>query len=257
VEYLGVPLAVLTMIAAQRVELRLGGAAAGWFAALPLSMAVAGASIAVTGSSADASDMAISAVAHLGPMMAYATAFVWCAPRRGAAPAVGVGALAYLAASLLVVEIPVRERVLLGALAIALATGFAHRNAHAVTPGQVAPRSQQLASVASAGVVVGVITAANQQFGPELAGAVGAFPAMTTTIALFVAGRSGAGAATAVMGGLVRSVPIYLLYCLSFAFLVLHVAVAVAVLVSLAVALLTAALTWRRVEIAQSPLVHA
>ena len=71
---------------------------------------------------------------------------------------------------------------------------------------------------------------------------------MSTTIALFIAHRSGVRNANSVMGGMVKSLPIYLTYCLVFALLILHTTVVWAVAGATALALVAAMLTWTRVE---------
>ena len=68
-------IAVLTMFVAQRVEHRLGAAAAGWFATLPIAFAVAAVSIAIVNSPADAATAAFSAAGHIAPMITYAVTF--------------------------------------------------------------------------------------------------------------------------------------------------------------------------------------
>ena len=245
---LGVPIAVVTMYVAQRIERRLGAAAAGWFAALPIAFGVAAATIAVTVGRSDASLVAMSAVGHAGPMVAYAVAFVLLTTRLGALRGFVLAALVYGLASVAVVPISEPVRIGIGVVCIALGTAFMARRPGATRLGQEATTTQQILSLASAGVVVAVITMANHYSGPELAGAVGAFPTMTTTIALFVAYRAGARNAGPVMGGMVRSLPIYVVYCLAFAFLITRTSALVAVVGAGCLALGTAMLTWRKVE---------
>lgn len=248
VEYLGVPIAVVTMLLAQRVERRLGAAAAGWIAALPISMTVAGATVAVTQSPADASGIALSAAGHVGPMMAYAVVFVLAAVRIGAIWGVVAAAVVYAVASLAVMSIASPIRIGLGFVAIALATVFMSRQPRASATGQVASTVQQIMALASAATIVGLITFTNQLAGPDLAGAIGAFPTMSTTIALFVAHRSGPRRACSVMSGLVRSIPVYVTYCLAFAFLVTRTSTLWALAAATCLALVVAMLTWRTVE---------
>lgn len=247
-EYLGVPIAVLTMFLAQRLELRLGAAATGWFAALPIAFAVAGVTVAVTESSSDASLLSLSAVGHAGPMIAYAIAFVLATTRHGTVLGFALAAGVYVAASLAVAPIPEPVRIGIGLAGIWIGTGFMARRSRATHTGGAATTPQQILSLTSAAVVVALITVANQNWGPGPAGAIGAFPTMTTTIALFLAYRSGARNAGSVMSGMVNSLPIYVTFCLSFACLIVRTTALWAVATATGLALLAAILTWRKVE---------
>jgi uncharacterized membrane protein (GlpM family) len=241
------------MYLAQRMELRLGAAAAGWFAALPIAFAVAGATIAVTGSPSDASLVALSAVGHVGPMIAYAVVFVGATRRLGAVRGFAVGAVVYVAASTAVLPIPEPVRVGTGAICIVLGTAFMARQPRPTLAGQAATATQRILSLASAGLVVALITLADQHAGPDLAGTIGAFPTMSTTIALFIAHRAGVRNAGSVMSGLLRSLPVYVTYCLAFAFLIMRTETLWAVTGATCLALLAAMVTWRTVERADLP----
>jgi uncharacterized membrane protein (GlpM family) len=212
------------MFLAQRLEMRLGPAAAGWFAALPIAFGVATATIALTSSAENAALVSLSAVGHVGPMVAYAIA------------------------SILVIPVPEIARVTLGVLAIALGTWFMSRQPRATHIAQAASTTQQMLSLASAGVVVGLITVADNVSGPDLAGALGAFPTMSTTIALFIAYRSGVRNANSVMRGLMKSLPIYVTYSLVFALLILNSSALWAIVGSVVLSLIVAMVTWRKVE---------
>jgi uncharacterized membrane protein (GlpM family) len=242
--YLGVPIAVMTMFLAQRLEARLGAAAAGWFAALPIAFAVAGVTMAVTVSRSEASLVALSAAGHAGPMIAYGISFVWATTRlgtlRGFALAVGV----YVAASVAILPILEPLRIGIGVVAIVIGNAFMSRRPRATNTGQAAT-SQRILSLASAGLVVALITVANRYSGPDLAGALGAFPTMTTTIAVFLAYRCGIGNAGSVMSGMVKSLPIYLTFSLAFAFLIVRTTTPSATAGATGLALLAAMLTWR------------
>jgi hypothetical protein len=176
VEYLGVPIAVVTMFLAQRIELRLGAAAAGWFAALPIAFAVAGVTIAVTRSRSHASLVTLSAVGHAGPMIAYAVAFVYATTRLGAIRGFALAAGVYLAASFAVLPVPGPIRIVIGVIAIVIGAAYMARQTRNVQAVGTATPTQQALSLASAALVVGLITMADQYSGPDLAGAIGAFP---------------------------------------------------------------------------------
>jgi len=248
VEYIGVPIAVLTMLLAQRMEVRMGAAAAGWVAALPIAFGVASATIAVTQNHTDASLIALSAAGHLAPMVAYGIAFVWLTTRLGAVRGFLLATVIYVAASVSVIPASEVARLGIGVLAIFVGALYMARQPRAVRTGEAASRTQRLLSLGSAALVVAFITVANQYSGPGLAGAIGAFPTMSTTIALFIAHRSGVRNANSVMGGMVKSLPIYLTYCLVFALLILHTTVWWAVAGATALALVAAMLTWTRIE---------
>ena len=224
VEYIGVPIAVLTMLLAQRIEGRIGAAAAGWVAALPIAFGVASATIAVTQNHIDASLIAMSAAGHVAPMVAYGAAFVWLTTRMGAVRGFLLATVVYV-----------------GGL-------YTARQPRAIRIGEAATRTQRLLSLGSAALVVAFITVTNQYSGPGLAGAIGAFPTMSTTIALFIAHRSEVRNANSVMGGMVKSLPIYLTYCLVFALLIVHTTVWWAVAGATAMVLVVATFTWTRVE---------
>ena len=246
-EFIGVPFAVLMMFFAQKLEQRMGAAAAGWFAALPIAFGVAAAAIAINGNASEASEAALSAAGHTGPMIAYAVGFVAFAARLGAVRGILLAAPIYLIASMLLRPAPVGICVIGGIIAIGAGTYFMSRKPRPVRSGGTSSTAQQVLSLTSAAVAVALITAANQVGGPTVAGAVGAFPVMTTTMALFIAHRSGSRYATFVMQGLVRSLPIYMTYCLVFAYSVTHIGLLWASAAATALALIAAALTWSRV----------
>lgn len=236
------------MFLAQRLEMRLGPAAAGWFAALPIAFGVATATIALTSSAENAALVSLSAVGHVGPMVAYAVAFVLLTKRYGAWRGFALATLVYAITSILVIPVPEIARVTLGVLAIALGTWFMSRQPRATHIAQAASTTQQMLSLASAGVVVGLITVADNVSGPDLAGALGAFPTMSTTIALFIAYRSGVRNANSVMRGLMKSLPIYVTYSLVFALLILNSSALWAIVGSVVLSLIVAMVTWRKVE---------
>ena len=74
---------------------------------------------------------------------------------------------------------------------------------------------QQVLSIASAALVLSLIALTAERVDPGGAGADGAFPAMSTTNALFLAYRVGVRNANAVTGGLVRSLLVHAVYCLA------------------------------------------
>ncbi len=174
VEFIGVPIAVLTMLLAQRLAARVGATEAGWVAVIPA---------------------------------------------------------------------PEIARIVIGVLAIFIGEFSMARQPRAIRTGGSPTRMHRMLPLGSAALVVAFITVANQYFGPGLAGAIGAFPTMTTTIALFIAHRFGVRHANSAMGGMVKSLPVYLTYCLVFALLILHTTVWWAVAGATALALVVARVT--------------
>jgi uncharacterized membrane protein (GlpM family) len=181
-------------------------------------------------------------------MVAFAIAFVWLTTRLGAVGGFVLAIFVYVAASVAVIQVPEVSRIVIGVLAIAAGALSMSRQPRAIRIGEAATGTQRLLSMGSAALVVGFITVANQYSGPGLAGAIGAFPTMSATMALFIAHRSGVRNANSVMGGMVKSLPIYLTYCLAFALLVPRTTVWWAVAGATALAVIAAILMWKRVE---------
>ena len=250
---IGIPIAVLIMFVAQRVERHLGAAAAGWVAALPISFGVASAALAVTGRRADASLIAISAAGHLAAQIDYAIAFVWVSARRGVLQALAAGILVYAAASIVLLPTPYVVRIALGVGLWVIGIRFMVHQPPATKVANGQSTAKQILSLASAAFVVAFITIANHYVGPAVTGAIGAFPTMSTTIALFVARRSNVTNANSVMNGLVRSLPCYVTYCVTFAVVIMLAPVLIAVLVAGSLALFAARISWRGLSATRDP----
>ncbi|MFM6974029.1 MAG: hypothetical protein ACKOXM_02655 [Agromyces sp.] len=244
--YVGIPIAMLVMYVAQNIEARLGVAAAGWFAALPISFAVATASIAITNGEVNAAAVAVSAVGHVGPMIAYGMVFVNAAPRWGMLRGFAISAASYALISFCIAGLHPFVNVGIGILALAIGNWYQSRRPAAPLPSRAATRLQRWLSLLSAGAVVAILTVTNQYFGAALAGALGAFPVMSTTIAFAAAPREGAAHAVTVMAGVARSLPIYLTYGVVFAVAVTLASLPWAVVLAVVSALGIAALTRKR-----------
>ena len=105
---------------------------------------------------------------------------------------------------------------------------------------------------AAASVIVGAAVLTSRVAGPGVAGAVAAFPTMSTTLAVVVVTRDGALAGAHGLTGLVRSLPCYLTFCVVVA-LVSPTAGPAAIAIGLLGCLAAARATWRAVPVATRP----
>ncbi len=78
-------------------------------------------------------------------------------------------------------------------------------------------------------VMVGAALATAKLVGPAAAGTIGAFPALSATLALVLVRSRGAGAAAAALGGLIGGLRAYLVFCLTIAFVAPALGVVIAV----------------------------
>lgn len=244
-DYLGILLAVLILFLAQRLEVRLGPAVGGWVAALPIVFGIAATTIALTKSPLSAATMSWSGAGQLAPMVIYALVIAFLAQRLVPLLAFIFGLISYVLSCLLVLLVQEPIRLLFGACVLGFGLYvFPRINKGAIVSEQQTKAKQGL-TLASAAIYVAVIGLTNNVLGPELAGVVGAFPAMTTTLAVAAAIRQGSQAPGSVMEGMVRSLPIYFVYALLFGFLVVTVNVWIATATSLFVSLIVALATWK------------
>ena len=91
--------------------------------------------------------------------------------------------------------------------------------------------------------------------GPEVAGAVAAFPTISATLALAVVAGDGRAAGAHALSGLVRSLPCYLAFCLAVALAAPAAGIA-AVPLGLLACLAAAGATWRAVPVARPAVAH-
>ncbi|WP_433067164.1 hypothetical protein [Dactylosporangium sp. CS-033363] len=266
-------LAPLLMALATLAERRLGPSAAGWVAALPVSLAVAVTAVGLRAGPGAASAMAYSAAGHLPAQVGFAVLFALVLARRGLVAGLAAGTGAYVALAWM----PAVVGIALAVPALVLAprlipagprepgrsSGAPRTRAAggAAVPGRSsgAPRTRAaggaavpgrssgtlLTCAASAAVVAAAIGAAAVA-GPVAAGAVAAFPAMSATLAVAVARTAGIRAAGHALAGLVRSLPCYGTFALVTALAAGHAGPAAA-LVALPAALAAGWLTWRGV----------
>jgi hypothetical protein len=205
-------LAPLLMVCATSVERRLGPSAGGWVAALPIGFAIAVIAVTLDAGGRAASTMALSAATHVPAQVCFAVVFAAILARHGLLLGAASGAVAYLAASLLLATLATSLAVALAIPSLILAPRLITAN----RPKPASPRrwSATAMTCAAASVVVGLAVATSRLAGPETAGAVAAFPTVTTTLAVAVVARDGWRAGAHVCAGLARSLPCYLTFCL-------------------------------------------
>jgi hypothetical protein len=204
-------LAPLMMATATRVERRLGPSAAGWLVALPLGFAVAVVAVGIDAGGRAASTMALSAGAHVPGQLCFAVVFAGVLTRRGLLPGLAAGTLAYVAACLLLAPVPTVAAVALAIPAFRLAPRMIAANRP--QPGSSRPWPTTAMTCAAASVVVAAAVLTSRVVGPAAAGALAAFPTVTTTLAVAVVARDGRWAGAHVCAGLTRSLPCYLTFC--------------------------------------------
>jgi hypothetical protein len=243
-------LAPLIMALATMVERRLGPSAAGWVAALPVGFAVAVSAVTLDAGTRAASTMALSAATHVPGQLCFAVAFAAVLRRRGLAAGVTAGALAYVAVSLLLAPLPI-------ALVLALALSalpLAPRLITAKRPQRGSPRpwSTTAMTCAAASVVVAVTVLTSRAAGPASAGALAAFPTVTTTLAVAVVARDGRRAGAHVCAGLTRGLPCYLTFCMVIVFAEPLIGLLAAIVAMLG-CVVTGSATWRSVPLASPP----
>jgi hypothetical protein len=205
-------LAPLVVAAASLVERRFGATAAGWMAALPISFTVAVVAVSLDAGPETASAMALSAAAHVPAQVVFGVAFAAVLLRRGASAGLVAGGLAYVATSIVLGDVPVVVAV---PAAIALLAWAPRLMARGTPPRGSRPRWVTTAlACAAAPVVVGGAIITSRLAGPELAGAVAAFPSVSTAVALAIIASDGRLAGAHALAGLIRSLPCYLSFCL-------------------------------------------
>ena len=245
--FVSVLVSPLVLAAATLIEGRLGAAAAGWVAALPLSFAVAVSAVSLDAGAATAGAMALSAATHVPAQVAFALAFAGVLVRRGLLAGLGAGVVAYLASALALAAFPGALVMACALPALALAPRLMP-DVQARRPGAPRRRSVMALTCAAAAGFVGVAVFTSRLAGPELAGAVAAFPAVSSTLAVAVVASDGRSAGAHALAGVVRSLPCYLAFCLVIVLAAPSLGVAAIALGLLACAAAAAA-TWRRVPV--------
>ena len=166
--------------------------------------------------------------------------------RRGLFLGATAGGTAYVACSILVANLPL---LLSAGLAIAmLAVGPRLMPQRHLRPPSPRPAWSTALTCGAAFVIVGAALLTSRLAGPELAGAVAAFPTMCLTFTVVVVNRDGRHAGVHALSGLVRSLPCYLTFCVVAA-VATPLAGSVAIPLGLLAGLTAAFVTWRGVPV--------
>jgi hypothetical protein len=239
--------APVVVAAAAVIDRRLGPSAAGWVAALPASLGVAVVAVTLDAGDDTAGTMTLSAAAHVPAQVAFAVVFAAVLTHRDLLLGGAAGTLAYVVCSLGLARVPVALAVALAVPAIAVVPGLVT----ASRPRVGSPRRWSTTAItcAAASAIVGAAVLTSRFAGPVAAGAVAAFPTMSTTLAFAVAARDGSRAGAHALLGMVRSLPCYLAFCLVVALVAPSIglpAIALALLACVA----AGRVTWRYVPLA-------
>jgi len=225
-------------------ERRWGSSAAGWLAAFPTTLPIAVLAVAAELGDRAGSTLALSAAAHVGAQVAFAVTFALLLARRNVVVGLAAGALAFACGSLVIRTLPAPVAA---AAAIPL-LAFAPRLLPHRTPVPAARRSSlgttALASLVAL-VLIGIVLTTAKLAGPAAAGAIGAFPALSSALALVIARETGAPAAAGMLRGLITGLPGYLAFCLVVTVAAPHTGTPLAVVAAAGVCVATGALTWR------------
>ena len=242
--------APVVMAAAAVVERRLGPSAAGWVAALPVSFAVAVVAVILDAGAGAASTMALSAATHVLAQAAFGVVFAGVVVRRGLLAGAGAGTGAYVAGAIALADLPAALAVTAAIPALVLAPRLmAHGRPR---PGSARRWPTTALTCAAASAIVAAAVLTSRLAGPEAAGAVAAFPTISTVFAVAVVTRDGPRAGAHALSGLVRSLPCYLAFCLVVAIAAPSAGPA-AVAFGLLACIAAARVTWRGVPVAPRP----
>ena len=227
-------------------ERRWGSSAAGWLAAFPTTLPIAVLAVAAELGDQAGSTLALSAGAHVGAQVAFAVTFALVLGRRNVLVGLAAGALAFACGSLLIGTHPAPVAAAAAIPLLAFAPRLLPVRAAVAGP----PRSRRDTALASllALVLIGAVMATAKLVGPAAAGAIGAFPAMSSALALVIARETGAPAAAGMLRGLINGLPGYLVFCLVVTVAAPRTGTPLAVLTAAGVCLATGALTWRAIS---------
>ena len=187
------------MFVATAVERRFGAAVAGAVGAAPLALAIVILSVGADLGSQASSTLAVTAAAHVVAQIAFAVAFALVVARRGGGAGVLAGIAAFVAVSLVVELVPAPLAIVAAIPLLLVVPGLLPH--HDVAAGS-APTAVTTAVGAGAAVAfVGASLTTAELAGPAAAGTIGAFPAVSTALALVLAhARGGHTAANALRG---------------------------------------------------------
>jgi hypothetical protein len=249
-EVLLIPLlsAPTVMVLATTVERRLGASAAGWLVAIPTTLPIAILAVGLEFGDRAGAILALSAAGNVGAQVAFAVAFASILRRNGAAAGLAAGAAAYSTAALALGQLPPALAATVAVPALLVGPGLiAPPPSGGATPSAHGGRDTSLACLAAVASVGGVLIAARLA-GPATAGAIGAFPALSSALALVIVRTNGPGAAAGALRGLIKGLPGYLAFCVAVAAAAPFIGTLPAVPLGLAACIATCGLTWRAVQ---------
>lgn len=233
------------MFMATLAERRLGPAAGGWIAGLPIAFAATLFAVAQITGATTAGQVAASAAGHVCAQVAFGLIFGAVLVRWGLAAGGVAGVLGYVTASVTLAQMPQYAAIALGAAAVAAAA--------LLIPPQpsrtLRPRkpSTTIVICLSAAVAVLGATLASRAAGPLPGGAVAAFPTTSATLAASIAAQGRRNDAANVAFGLISSLPCFLAFALTVAVAAPHLGL-YSLPIAATLALAAAALTWQHMK---------
>ena len=239
-------LAPAVVASAALVERRLGSSAAGWVVSLPVVVVIAVASVDAGAGRRAAAELALGAASHVSAQVVLALVVATVLLRRGLVLGLVAGVTSYVAWSLLIARLPISAAVVLAVVLLAagprLMPSVADR-----TPPTPAWWTTLLTCLGATFLVTATVLA-SRYAGPQLAGALAAFPAVSLTLAMAVGRRDGRLGGARVLDGLVRGLPSYLAFGLVVGLAAPRLGLA-ALLLGMLAAVATAFVTWRGVTV--------
>jgi hypothetical protein len=233
------------MLLATSTEGRLGPAAGGWIAGLPIAFAATLFALARTTGAMTASRVAASAAGHVSAQVVFGLIFGAALVRWGLAVAGIAGVLGYVTASVTLAQMPQYAAIALGVAALAAGALLIPRKPSRTRQPWKPPTT--IVICLSAAVAVLGATLASQAAGPVLGGAVAAFPTTSATLAVSIAAQGKRNDAANVAFGLISSLPCFLAFALVVAAAAPHLGL-YSFPIATTMALAAAALTWRHMN---------
>ena len=207
----------LVMILAGIAERRYGPALAGTVTALPFSVIPAVLVVAGHSGLRAATALTISLGAHSAAQVCFGVILILAIKRRPVTQGLGIAAASYALVSAALAFVPAVAACAAGAAALFIARRQIATHEPAHIDGTLAPDTKTIAIRALVAWLAAVTLAtAAGATGPEIGGAIGAFPTLSTVLAVMVSRRSGPAGLVNVISGLIKTLPVYLCFCLTF-----------------------------------------
>jgi hypothetical protein len=237
-------LAPLVMLGATLIERRLGPAAGGWATALPISIAIAIVALTLADGSHSAAMLAANAASHVPAQLLFALVFAVALRRWGLTAGVTTGAVAYVIGSLALADLSTVIGLILAAPALILTPRMLPTSTHIER--RQRPWHATVLTCASGSLVVAAALITSRAAGPALGGVVAAFPTMSSALTAAVTLQDSRGAGSAVLRGLVRSLPCYFTFALTVSLSIPTLGL-LSLLPATGAALAVARLNWRHI----------